>query len=100
MRELSVYLDGYPVTYRPRNSDWSYVEQKMPRVTNWAPDIRFVLQKSRAVSLRANCKALRAAIGKRIGFPISRRKAETGSLIYESSPTPVATWFFRTGNFR
>jgi glycosyltransferase involved in cell wall biosynthesis len=80
MKQLSVYLDGYPFTYRPRNSDWSYVEQKMPRVADWAPDIRFVLQKSSTVSLRANYKAARAAIGRRIGFPISRWKAETDRL--------------------
>lgn len=80
MTEVKVYLDGYPLTYRGRNSDWSYVEKKMPRVADWAPDIRFVHQKSRSVILRANYKAIRAAIGRRIGLPVSRRTADTDRL--------------------
>ncbi len=80
MSRATVYLDGYPYTYRPRNSDWSYVEKKMPRVADWAPSIQFVLQRSRAVSLRANYKAIRAAIRRRMGCPISLMDAETDIL--------------------
>ena len=76
----SVYLDGYSFDLRRRNSDWSYVERKMPRVADWATDIRFVHQHSRSVMLRANYKAARAAIGRRIGLPISRRAADTDRL--------------------
>jgi glycosyltransferase involved in cell wall biosynthesis len=77
---VSIYLDGFPFTYRARNSDWTYVERKMPRVAKWAPDIRFVLQKSRIVALRANYKAVRAAIGRRIGMPMDLWVANTDYL--------------------
>lgn len=76
----SVYLDGYPFDVRRRNSDWSYVERKMPRVAEWAPDIRFVHQQSRSVMLRSNYKALRAAAGRRIGMPLSPWTMDTSRL--------------------
>ena len=80
MSGTSVYLDGWAFTYRPRNSDWTYVERKMPQVAKWAPEIRFVLQKSRMLALRVNCKAVRAAVGRRIGMPIDFWEANTDRL--------------------
>ena len=44
----------------------------IPRVADWAPDIRFVLQKSLTVSLRENYRTLRSAVGRRIGMPMNR----------------------------
>jgi glycosyltransferase involved in cell wall biosynthesis len=75
-----IYLDGYSYDLRTRNSDWSYVEKKMPRVADWAPEIEFVRQRSRTVMLRANLKAVRATIGRRIGMPVSLLTTETDLL--------------------
>jgi glycosyltransferase involved in cell wall biosynthesis len=75
-----VYLDGYAWDIRSRNSDWSYVEHKMPRVADWEPDIEFVLQKSPSVTLRMNYKAVRAALGRRIGAPMDPWTADTDRL--------------------
>ena len=75
-----VYLDGYSYDLRTRNSDWSYVEKKMPRVADWAPQVQFVRQRSRKVMLRANYKAIRATIGRRIGLPVTPLTAETDLL--------------------
>jgi hypothetical protein len=72
MNQVGVYLDGFPFHLRRRHSDWSYVEEKMPRVADWAPDIRFVQQTSPRVLLRANFKAVRATLGRRMGFPLSQ----------------------------
>src|ERR1039458_10241849 len=80
MNRIEVYLDGFPFFYRKSNSDWSYTENKMPKVAEWAPDIGFIRQKSRRVTLRANLKALRTSVGRRIGFPISRKEADTDHL--------------------
>ncbi len=75
-----IYLDGYSYDLRTRNSDWSYVEKKMPRVADWEPEVEFVRQRSRTVMLRANLKAVRATIGRRIGMPVSPLTAETDLL--------------------
>lgn len=80
MKQVSVYLDGYSFDCRPRNSDWSYVERKMPRISQWAPDVRFVRQMSRTVMLRANFRALRAAVGRRIGMSSDLWSANTDRL--------------------
>src|SRR5258708_4944464 len=72
MRQLSVYLDGHPLNCRPRRIDWVLVQKMMPRVAEWAPDIRFVLQKSSAVSIRENYRIVRAAIERRLGIPADR----------------------------
>lgn len=80
MSQIGVYLDGYSYDLRSRNSDWSYVKEKMPRVADWVPDIRFVHQTSRTVTVRANYKAICATLCRRIGRPLSRWKLDTDLL--------------------
>jgi hypothetical protein len=80
MSETRIYLDGYPFDLRSRNTDWLYVEKNIPLITDWAADIRFVRQRSRAVTLQANYKAIRAALGRRVGLPVGRWATDTDRL--------------------
>ncbi len=76
-----VFLDTYPWDYRSRrNTDWRYVRYLLPRLVEWEPELDLVLQASSRVTLIANLKAIRMAIGRRVGFPVGLREWETDQL--------------------
>lgn len=75
LKRVSVYLDGFPFYIRPRRLDWLLVQKNVPRIAEWAPELRFVLQDSLAVSLRENYRVVRASVRRRIGMPPSNRWA-------------------------
>ncbi len=75
-----VYLDVAPWDFRPRNTDWRYVRHLLPRLVEWQPGLDLVLQTSPRVTLLSNYKAVRMAIGRRVGLPLSLQSRETDQL--------------------
>jgi glycosyltransferase involved in cell wall biosynthesis len=80
MKRTRVYLDGYPWDIRRRNTDWKYVQHAIPRIAEWEPDIDFLLQRSPGVTLRANYKAVRGFLGRRVGMPMDEWTVHTDRL--------------------
>ena len=75
-----VFMDINPWDFRSRNSDWRYVRYFLPRLREWEPQLDLVFQQSRRVTLAANVKTVRVALGRRAGFPASPRTREADKL--------------------
>jgi glycosyltransferase involved in cell wall biosynthesis len=77
---VRAFLDVAPWDCRSRNTDWKYVRFSLPRLREWVPELDLVVQQSRSVTIKTNYKAIRMAIGKRVGFPVGLREWETDQL--------------------
>lgn len=75
-----IYLDVAPWDFRPRNTDWRYVRHLLPRLVEWHPELDLVLQTSSRVTMLSNYKAIRMAVGRRVGLPLSLQSRETDQL--------------------
>lgn len=75
-----IFLDALPWDFRSRNTDWRYIRYVLARMTEFAPNLQFVTQTSPRVTVSGNVKAIRAAIGRRIGFPLTERQLWTHRL--------------------
>ena len=80
LRPVRAFLDVAPWDCRSRNTDWKYVRFSLPRLREWEPELDLVIQQSPYVTIRTNYKAIRMAIGKRLGFPVALRQWETDQL--------------------
>jgi glycosyltransferase involved in cell wall biosynthesis len=65
---------------RSRNTDWRYVRFALPLLAEYEPDLEFITETSRWLSLVGNLKAIRAAAGRRVGRPLSLRTEATDEL--------------------
>ena len=78
--KINVFLDELPWDLRSRNTDWRYVRYTLPRLADFEPSLNLVMQQSHAVTLRGNLKTVRAALGRRIGFPLREYQLDTSHL--------------------
>ncbi len=79
-RRTSVFFDELPWDIRSKNTDWRYVRFDLPKLSHFEPSLDLTMQTSAWISVRENAKVLRAAVGRRTGFPLSRRDELTSSL--------------------
>jgi glycosyltransferase involved in cell wall biosynthesis len=89
-----VFVDSVPWDFRSRNTDWRYTRFLMPRLREWEPAMDLVFQSSRRVTIEANYKTIRMAIGRRIGFPLPLRECEVDTLDARELKRSGATMVF------
>ena len=75
-----VFLDELWWDLRSRNMDWRYVRFLLPRLSEYEPQLDFVAQRSRAVTVRGNTQTIRDALGRRIGRPPTEQDLLTSRL--------------------
>ena len=79
-RKIQVFLDELPWDIRSRNTDWRYVRFDLPRLSDFDPSLCLTPQRSHAISLAGNVKTIRAAVGRRVGLPLTEYALTTSRL--------------------
>ncbi len=77
---FTVFLNCSPRDIRSRNTDWRYLRYVMPRLSEFVPELRLIPQASPWITLLDNAKAIRKAVGWRVGLPMSQHAYTSGRL--------------------
>jgi len=93
-RRTSVFFEELPWDIRTKNTDWRYVRFDLPRLSSFEPSLKLTMQTSRWISVRENVKVLRAAVGRRTGFPLSLLDESTSFLSERNLGQSVADVVF------
>lgn len=74
MKNTTLYIHCPKWFIRPRNTDWRYTRFTLPRMSEYASDLRFVSAESIATMARANLRCAENIVRQRLGIRASEKQ--------------------------